>query len=474
MSELNATTLPAGADDPRIARVGRDSRCKGVGRATGRMDVAPCAAASVAMFLIGMDTLIVNVALPTIEAELGGGMAAQQWIVDGYTLPFAALLLLAGNLSDRFGAKRAFIVGTIGFALSSLVCTLAVSAGMLVLGRVLLGVSASLILPSSMSVINQAYTYGPDRSKALALWGIGGSSSMAVGPILGGALTSVHWSLVFAINVPFCLLILVLIAKLPSSPASSRAFDVPGQALSILGLACLTAAIIEGGSLGMTTAFPLGLLVLGVVSTLVFLLVEARSQHPMMPLDLFKSAEMRTAVFGGFAMILSWNGAIFICTLILQQEAGLDPLASGLAFLPAAVTCSVSNVLSDRLSGWLSTRTILTVGIVLLSVGYAMLIVRAGALDEFSVALAISVAGMGGGLITPTFASLVLRGSEPSRAGISSAVFNTFRQVGGAVGVAVFGALSTGFGTIAFGIEASFALSLVLMAALLVLARMTR
>ena len=433
--------------------------------------MAPCVAASVAMFLIGMDTLIVNVALPTIEAELGGGMAAQQWIVDGYTLPFAALLLLAGNLSDRFGAKRAFVAGTVGFALSSLVCTLAASAGTLVLGRVLLGVSASLILPSSMSVINQAYTDERDRSRALALWGIGGSSSMAVGPILGGILTPVHWSLVFAVNVPFCLLILVLIAKLPASSVASQPFDVPGQALSILGLACLTAAIIEGGSLGMTALLPLGLLALGAASILGFLLVEARSEHPMMPLGLFGSMAMRTAVFGGFAMILSWNGAIFICTLILQQVAGLDPLSSGLAFLPSAVTCSVSNILSDRLSGRISTRAILTAGIVLLAAGYAMLIVRAGSLDAFSVALAISVAGLGGGLITPTFASLVLKGCEPSQAGISSAVFNTFRQVGGAVGVAVFGALATGLGSIASGVEASFALSLALMAVLFILAR---
>ena len=435
------------------------------------MGMAPCAAASVAMFLIGMDTLIVNVALPTIEAELGGGMAAQQWIVDGYTLPFAALLLLAGNLSDRFGAKRAFIAGTVGFALSSLVCTLAASVGMLVLGRVLLGVSASLILPSSMSVINQAYTDERDRSRALALWGIGGSSSMAVGPILGGILTPVHWSLVFAVNVPFCLLILVLIAKLPASPVASQLFDVPGQALSILGLACITAAIIEGGSLGMAVPLPLGLLVLGIASTLGFLLVETRSEHPMMPLGLFGSTEMRTAVFGGFAMILSWNGAIFICTLILQQVAGLDPMSSGLAFLPSAITCSVSNILSDRLSYRISTRAILTAGIVLLAAGYAMLIVRAGSLDAFSVALAISVAGLGGGLITPTFASLVLKGSEPSQAGISSAVFNTFRQVGGAVGVAVFGALATGLGSVTLGVEASFALSLALMAVLFILAR---
>lgn len=474
MPELNADTLLVGAGEPRGARAAHDDRRAPAGRTAGRMRMAPCAAASVAMFLIGMDTLIVNVALPTIEAELGGGMAAQQWIVDGYTLPFAALLLLAGNLSDRFGAKRAFVSGTVGFALSSLVCTMAASAGMLVLGRVLLGVSAALILPSSMAVINQAYPNERDRSKALALWGIGGSSSMAVGPILGGILTPVRWSLVFAVNVPFCLLILALIAKLPTSPAASKPFDVPGQALSILGLACLTASIIEGGSLGMTALLPLGLLALGAASILGFLLVEARSEHPMMPLGLFRSMEMRTAVFGGFSMILSWNGAIFICTLVLQQVAGLDPLSSGLAFLPSAVTCSVSNILSDRLSGRFSTRTILTAGIVLLAAGYAMPIACAGSLDELSIALAISVAGLGGGLVTPTFASLVLRGSEPSQAGISSAVFNTFRQVGGAVGVAVFGALATGLGSITLGVEASFVLSLALMAVLFVLARMTK
>lgn len=412
-----------------------------------RASMLPCAAASFAMFLIGMDTFIVNVALPTIGTELHANMAAQQWIIDGNTLAFAALLLLAGNLSDRFGAKHAFMAGTAGFAVSSLICALAVGAGMLVLGRTLLGVSAALLLPSSMSVIREAYPREADRSRALAIWGIGGSSAAAVGPILGGALAPIHWSLVFSINIPFCLAILALCLRLAPSPASARPFDVPGQVLAAAGLTGLIGGIIEGGSRGFTAPAPAALIVFGTIALAAFAFSQMRVRYPMVPPALFRKLGMRAAVFGGFAMILSWNGAIFLSTLILQQSAGLDPLASGLVFLPSAITCSITNMLSDRLSGVWSTRRILVVGIAILSAGYAVFLMLGGQLSAVGVAVAIAVAGSGGGLMTPTFAGMVLRYSEPSQAGIASAVFNTLRQVGGAVGVALFGALASSWRT---------------------------
>lgn len=366
-----------------------------------RASMLPCAAASLAMFLIGMDTFIVNVALPTIGTELHANMAAQQWIVDGFTLAFAALLLLAGNLSDRFGAKHAFMAGTAGFAVSSLICALAVGAGMLVLGRTLLGVSAALLLPSSTSVIREAYPREADRSRALAIWGIGG--------------------------------------------------------------------IIEGGSRGFTAPAPAVLIVFGTIALATFAFSQTRARYPMVPPALFRKLGMRAAVFGGFAMILSWNGAIFLSTLILQQSAGLDPLASSLVFLPSAITCSIANMLSDRLSGSWSTRRILVVGIAILSAGYAVFLALGGQLSAGGVAVAIAVAGSGGGLMTPTFARMVLRYSEPSQAGIASAVFNTLRQVGGAVGVALFGALASSMADAAAGVMASFAVSLTLIALLLVM-----
>ena len=194
--------------------------------------------ASVAMFIVCMDTFITNVALPTIEAELGGGMAAQQWVVDGYTLPFATLLLLAGNLSDRHGSKRIFGIGMALFCAASLVCGFAGTIAVLVAGRALLGTGAALVMPSSLALIKEGYPDGPSRSKALAFWGIGGSVSTAVGPILGGILVPIHWSLTFLINIPFCLAILVLVPRLKPSPCTRVPFEVLGQALAIVCLGC--------------------------------------------------------------------------------------------------------------------------------------------------------------------------------------------------------------------------------------------
>ena len=430
------------------------------------MDMVPCAAASIAMFLICMDTLITNVALPTIEAELGGGMAVQQWIVDGYTLPFAALLLLAGNLSDRFGANRVFAWGTAAFGLSSLVCALASSAAMLVAGRVLLGISAAAILPSSMAVINEAYPNEAQRRHALAFWGIGGSAASAAGPLMGGILTPIHWSLVFSVNIPFCLLILVLSRGLPSSERVAKPFDLVGQALSIAGLTGLVGGIIEMGGEGPANPVADALLVAGVSLLVLFVAWQGRSRAPMMPLSLLGPAGMRMALVGGFVMIFNWNGAIFLVTLFLQQVGGLSPLAAGLAFVPAAVTGAVGNIMSDRLTGVIGSKRALLLGIALIAAGYLTLLVFAPGMDGTFAAVAICLSAIGGGTSTPLLTNLVLKSAPEGQTGIASAMFNTFRQVGGAVGIALFGALAASLATFTLGFQASFAVALVLMAAM--------
>ena len=425
----------------------------------------PGLVASAAMFIVCMDTFITNVALPTIEAELGGGMAAQQWVVDGYTLPFATLLLLAGNLSDRFGAKRAFSVGTAVFGIASLVCGFAGSIGMLVFGRALLGVGAALILPSSMSLIREGYPDGPSRAKALAFWGIGGSAATAVGPILGGLLVQIHWSLTFFINVPVCLVILVLCVRLAASPTVSVPFDLVGQALAIVGLGCLVGGIIESGSEGIA-GFPGVLLAVGVAAIVGFLYSQARVAHPMMPLGLFATRDMRMPMLGGFTMIFNWNGLVFIATLALQQQLGLSPFAAGMAFVPAAVTGILGNLLSDRLVGGKGYRFAILVAVSCMIVGFGTLIASSQSLAIWHVTVGTIAVGFGGAIGTPALSALVLRSAPTGQGGIASAVFNTMRQVGGAVGVAIFGVYATALPSFADGLTAAFATSLVLVAAM--------
>ena len=429
-------------------------------------------AASAAMFLACMDTLITNLALPTIQEELGASLAAQQWIVDGYTLPFAALLLLAGNLSDRFGAKRAFIGGTAGFALSSVICGLANSVEMLVFGRVVMGVAAAFILPSSMALINEAYRTEEHRRRALAVWGVGGSAATAAGPLLGGLLVPVHWSLVFTVNIPVCLVVLALCRKLATSPRVPQPIDFVGQVLALVALTCLVGGIIEGGDQGFAASFPLSLIIIGIIGVVTFLVSQARVPHPMMPLSLLHAPGMRLALLGGFSMILSWNGFVFLCTLFLQQGLELSPLMAGLVFVPGALTSVIGNMLSDRLAGARGTRLTIAVGTTLLAIGYALTLIgaAAGALNAIVIMLAVCLSGLGGGINTPSFAGLVLKSVDAEHGGIASAVFNTMRQVGGAIGIAVFGALTSLMPVLLNGMAASFTIAVVLMALTLLMA----
>ena len=427
---------------------------------------APGIAASAAMFIVCMDTLITNVGLPTITAELGGGMAAQQWIVDGYTLPFATLLLLAGNLSDRFGAKRAFAAGTAGFAAASLICGLATGVGVLIAGRALLGVAAALILPSSMALIKEGYEDGPARSRALAFWGVGGSAAAAVGPILGGLLVPIHWSLIFLVNVPICLGILALVPRLARSPQAAQPFDLMGQALAIIGLGCLVGGVIEGGSEGFV-GFPAAMLAIALAAIAAFIRSQGRAAHPMMPLDLFRATGMRMAVLGGFAMILNWNGLIFMGTLALQQQLGLTPFASGMAFVPAAVTGVIGNLVSDRLVGGRGFRFAILTAVAVMMGGFAILAAGSQTPSLALIAAGVAFVGAGGAVGTPSLAALVLRSVDSSRAGIASAVFNTMLQVGGAVGIAAFGVMATSLPTFADGLTASYATSLALLLVML-------
>ena len=440
-------------------------------RTGGAFDPTATIAASAAMFLACMDTLITNLALPTIQEELGASLAAQQWIVDGYTLPFAALLLLAGNLSDRFGAKRAFIGGTAGFALSSVICGLAGSVEMLVFGRVVMGVAAAFILPSSMALINEAYHTEDHRRRALAVWGIGGSAATAAGPLLGGMLVPIHWSLVFTINIPVCLVVLVLCRKLATSPRVPQPIDFVGQALALVALTCLVGGIIEGGDQGFAATLPLALVSIGVIGVIAFLVSQARVAHPMMPLSLLHAGGMRLALLGGFSMILSWNGFVFLCTLFLQQGLGLTPLMAGLVFVPGALTSVVGNMLSDRLAGVRGSRLTILIGSALLALGYASTLIGAatGTLSALVVMFAVCVSGLGGGINTPSFAGLVLKSVDAEHGGIASAVFNAMRQVGGAIGIAVFGALASLASAMLEGMAASFAISVTLMALLLLI-----
>jgi DHA2 family methylenomycin A resistance protein-like MFS transporter len=217
----------------------------------GAATAAALGAAVLGFFVVTLDAVVVNVALPSIRGELGGGITGLQWVVDGYTLMFAALLLSAGSLSDRFGARRTFGAGVAGFVLASLACGLAPSMGALVAARFVQGAAAAMMMPSSMALIGEAYPNPVTRARAVAMWALGGSVASSAGPVLGGVLTLVSWRLIFFVNLPAGVVALLLLAKTARSPRRPAPFDWAGQIAAVLAMGGLTYAAIEAGAAGL-------------------------------------------------------------------------------------------------------------------------------------------------------------------------------------------------------------------------------
>src|SRR4051812_27651630 len=282
-----------------------------VGRASSARAVQSgpaLAAAVVGFFVVTLDAVVVNVALPSIRDGLGGGIVGLQWVVDGYTLMFAALLLSSGSLADRIGARRSFGVGIGLFVVASLACGAAPSLKLLIAARLVQGAAAAVIMPASLTLISQAYEDKVQRGRAVAIWALGGSVASTSGPLLGGLLTLVSWRLVFSINVPVGALALVLLRRTAQSPQRSRAFNWLGQATAVVGMAALTFGAIEAGSAGLTDDTVLEAFVLAVLSGTAFLAAQARGRHPMVPLTLFCSRAFRIALGTGFAFVVGYYG----------------------------------------------------------------------------------------------------------------------------------------------------------------------
>jgi EmrB/QacA subfamily drug resistance transporter len=409
---------------------------------TGRVGApgAALATAVLGFFVVTLDAVVVNVALPSIRGELGGGLTGLQWVVDGYTLMFAALLLSAGSLTDRFGARRVFGAGVAGFVLASVACGLAPGMGALVAARFVQGAAAAVMMPSSMALIGQAYPDPVKRARAVAIWALGGSVASSAGPVLGGVLTLVSWRLIFFINVPAGVVALVLLARTARSPHRPVPFDLAGQVTAVLAMGGLTYGAIEAGAAGFGSARVLTAFAVAAVALAVFLAVQARGAHPMVPLDLFRSRTVTVAVAVGFAFVVGYYGLPFLMSLYLQQVRGLSSLGTGVAFLPMMLIGLALTPFSARLAERFGARTLVVTGLTAMTAGMAVL-AAVPAAPVWLLALLMVLVGLAGPLVMPPVMALLLNAVPGHRAGTASGVFNTSRQLGGALTVAVFGAL---------------------------------
>jgi len=409
-----------------------------------RRKLAILAICSTSLFIVGVDVTAVNVALPSLERDLNAGVSGLQWTVDAYTVVMASLLMLGGSMADRFGRKRVFMTGLTVFTLASLLCSLAPSVGALVASRVLQAVGASMMNPVAMSIITNTFTEPRERAQAVGVWGAVFGISMAVGPVIGGALLEIgDWRAIFLINIPMGLAAILLTLRfVPESRAPKpRRFDPVGQVAVIALLAGLTYGIIEAPHLGWLSAPILSVLLVAAAALVTLLLYERRRPEALINPRFFHSIPFASATVISVAAFAAFGGFLFLNTLYLQGARGFSPLEAGLATVPMALMIVVAAPISGRIVGRHGPRLPLVLAGVLLAAGSGMLI---GV--DYDVALpwllgAYAVFGAGFGLVNAPITNTAVSGMPRAQAGVASAIATTSRQVGQTLGVAIVGAI---------------------------------
>lgn len=414
------------------------------------------------MFAVTLDAVIVNVALPGIRQDLGGGIAGLQWIVDGYVLAFAAFLLSAGSLSDRLGSRRSFGIGVGLFVVASMACVFAPNLEALVLARFAHGAGAAVMMPSSMAVIAHTFPEPAQRARAVAAWAMGGALASSSGPVVGGLLTLVSWRLIFLVNLPVGILILFLLARAGRPPVLQRRnvpFDWVGQATAVVAMGSIIYATFEAGSEGILAPHIIAILALGVAALGGFVIAQVRGRHPMIPRELVHSRTVLVASAVGFAFMVGFYGLPFVMSLYLQEGRGLSALETGLVFLPMMAIGLIVTPFSAWLIERIGARRLVVTGLLVMTAGLLSIALLPAQTPVWAFATLMVVVGLSGPLIMPPMTSLLL-GNVPGRlSGTASGVFNTSRQVGGGLAVAFFGALLANPDALSGGVVTSLSIA---------------
>ncbi|HEX2264368.1 MAG TPA: MFS transporter, partial [Pseudonocardiaceae bacterium] len=387
-----------------------------------------------------LDATVVNIALPSIAADLGTDFRTLQWIVNAYTLTLAALILLAGALGDHFGRRRIFLLGVVWFAIASLLCGLAPTAEFLVAARALQGIGGALLTPGSLAIISSTFV-ATDRAKAVGAWsGLGGVAA-AIGPFAGGWLVALDWRAVFLVNLPVAAFIVVVsLRHVPESldTQSPPGLDVAGATLAAVGLAGVTYALTSLGEGGSGGGGVIVSSVLGVTALLVFVLVERRSPHPLVPLGLFADRSFSVANVVTLLVYAGLGVFFFLLVLQLQIVAGFSPLVAGSALLPVTVLMLLLSARAGALAERIGPRLLMTVGPLLAAMGF-LLTLRIGTDASYltDVLPAVVVLGLGLSLTVAPLTATVLNSADPRYAGTASGVNNAIARSGGLLAVAV-------------------------------------
>lgn len=402
------------------------------------------AAAIMGSFVVGIDATVVNVALPAIEHDLGGGLAGQQWIVNAYLLLLGSLILVGGSLGDLFGERRIFRIGVAGFGVVSALCAVAPSIELLVAARALQGVFGALLTPAALAII--VATFPPDeRGGAIGSWTAWAGIAMVVGPLVGGWLIDVSsWRLIFAVNVPFVVATLAMSARIPAPPRAGQRprVDWVGAGLAAFGLAGPTLALIEQPRLGWADPLVRGPLVAGVAMLAAFLAWESRHRDPMLPLGIFRRRNFAVGNAETFTMYAGLGTVFFFLVIFLQQVAGYDALQAGVAMLPTTLITFVASKRFGALADRLGARWFMGFGPLVGACGL-LLFLRIDSTFSYATDLlpALVLFSVGLSLTVAPLTATVLADADESNAGIASAVNNAIARVAALLATAALGAV---------------------------------
>jgi EmrB/QacA subfamily drug resistance transporter len=424
-----------------MAHHGPGTRARQVSPERRQLILATCC---LSLFIVGLDNTIVNVALPTIARGLSASVSGLQWIVDGYTMVLASLVMLAGATADRFGRRRVFQTGLTVFTVSSALCSVAPSLGWLIAFRVLQAIGGSMLNPVAVSIISSVFQGRAERAWAIGIWISMFGVSMALGPVLGGILTgTAGWRSIFWVNVPVGLAAIALTSRcIPESRSGvQRRPDLVAQVLVIVMLGSLIYAIIEGARTDWREPAIRGLFGLAGVALVVLVLWDLRRKDPLIDPRYFRNLPFTGAVLTGICAFGSLGGFLFLGTLYLQDTRGLPALDAGLHMLPAAAAMAVCPLLAARLAASNGLRVPLTVGGAALTLSMAAMSRLTASSGEFYLIATFMVFGIGLGMVDGQISTAAVSVMPPSQAGLASGIASASRQMGQALGVAISGAL---------------------------------
>ena len=397
-----------------------------------------------ALFMIMLDNTVVNVALPSIQRDLGIGLSELEWTVNAYALTFAVLMLSGGKLADFFGRRRVFLIGLAVFTLSSLVCGLAATGETLIGARTVQGVGAALMMPATLSIISA--TFPPhQRGMAIGIWAGVSAMALAIGPLIGGVVTEhIDWGWIFFLNVPIGVLGLIvgrLVIRESRDTSHEQRLDVPGLAASAVALFALTFALIEANSFGWGDPVIVGLFALSAAALGLFVWLELHQRAPMLDLSLFRSSTFAGANVVAMLVTLAMFGVFFFMSIYMQNVLGYSATETGAAFLPMTILIILIAPAAGKFSDRVGSRWLMTAGMGCLTV--ALIVFSRLGLDStfWDILPGLVVGGLGMALVMTPMTAAALGSVPVAKSGVGSGVLNTFRQVGGALGIAVMGAI---------------------------------